>query len=139
MENTQFDLRETMDQFQGLCLMIASERNVRMDIITEIRQTYKTIQEQLTKISVARQLLEGKYRQYYRRDPLREREITQIAFRAKTLYLTFEYTLQEMEAKSKLKDRGEHFAPVSQHTPFRWFQSAGNQIILLRNLESLSE
>ena len=139
MENTRFDLRETMDQFQGLCLMITAERNVPIDIITETRQTYKKIQDQLTKISGARQLLEGKYRQYYHRDSRREREITEIAFLAKSLYLTFEYTLQEIEAKTKLKDRGEHFVAVSQHTPFRWFQSAGNQIVLLRNLETLSE
>ena len=57
MENTRFDLRETMDQFQGLCLMITAERNVPIDIITETRQTYKKIQDQLTKISGARQLL----------------------------------------------------------------------------------
>jgi hypothetical protein len=139
MENTRFDLRETMDQFQGLCLMITAERNVPIDIITETRQTYKKIQDQLTKISGARQLLEGKYRQYYHRDSHREREITEIAFLAKSLYLTFEYTLQEIEAKTKLKDRGEHFVAVSQYTPFRWFQSAGNQIVLLRNLETLSE
>jgi hypothetical protein len=139
MDNTRFDLREAMDQFQGLCLMITAERKVPIDIITETRQTYKKIQEQLTKISVARQLLEGKYRQYYHRDSRREREITEIAFLAKSLYLTFEYTLQEIEAKSKLKDRGEHFVAVSQQIPFRWFQSAGNQIVLLRNLETLSE
>ncbi len=139
MENTRFDLKEAMDQFQGLCSMIAAEGNVRIDIITEIRQTYKKIQDQLTKIRVVRQLLEGIYRQYYHRDFRREREITEIAFRAKTLYLTFEYTLKEMEAKSKLKDKQEHLVAVSRHTPFRWFQSAGNQIILLRNLENLSE
>ncbi len=139
MDNTRFDLRESMDQFQGLCLMITAERKVPIDIITETRQTYKKIHDQLTKISVARQLLEGKYRQYYHRDSRREREITEIAFLAKSLYLTFEYTLQEIEAKSKLKDRGEHFVAVGQHTPFRWFQSAGNQIVLLRNLETLSE
>jgi hypothetical protein len=139
MENTRFDLREAMDQFQGLCLMITAERKVPIDIITETRQIYKKIQDQLTKISVARQLLEGKYRQYYHRDSRREREITEIGFLAKSLYLTFEYTLQEIEAKSKLKDRREHFVAVSQHTPFRWFQSAGNQIVLLRNLETLSE
>jgi hypothetical protein len=139
MDNTRFDLREAMDQFQGLCLMITAERKVPIDIITETRQTYKKIQEQLTKISVARQLLEGKYRQYYHRDSRREREITEIAFLAKSLYLTFEYTLQEIEAKNKLKDRGEHFVAVSQQIPFRWFQSAGNQIVLLRNLETLSE
>jgi hypothetical protein len=139
IDNTRFDLREAMDQFQGLCLMITAERKFPIDIITETRQTYKKIQDQLTKISVAKQLLEGKYRQYYHRDSRREREITEIAFLAKSLYLTFEYTLQEIEAKSKLKDRGEHFAAVSQHTPFRWFQSAGNQIVLLRNIETLSE
>jgi hypothetical protein len=139
MENNRFGLRETIDQFQGLCLMITPERNVPIDIITETRQTYKNIQDQLTKISVARQLLEGKYRQYYHRDAQREREIMEIAFLAKSLYSKFEYTLQEIEAKSKLKDRGEHFVAGRQHTPFRWFQSAGNHIVLLRNLETLSE
>jgi hypothetical protein len=139
MENARFDLREAMDQFQGLCLTITAERNVPIDIITETRQTYKKIQDQLTKITGARQLLEGKYGQYYHRDSHREREITEIAFLAKSLNLKFEYTLQEIEARSKLKDRGEHFAGISQHTQFRWFQSAGNQIALFRNLEKLSE
>ena len=78
MENTRFDLIETMDQFQGLCLMITAERNVPIDIITETRQTYKKIQDQLTKISGARQLLVGKYRQYYRRDYQCEKEIMEI-------------------------------------------------------------
>ena len=139
MENTHFDLRETMDQFQGLCLMITAERNVPVDIITETRQTYKKIQDLLTKISGAKQLLEGKYRQYYRRDYQRDREIMEIGFLSKNLYLTFEYTLQEIEAKHKLKDGGEHFEVSHPRIPFPWFQSAGNQIVLLRNLETLSE
>lgn len=137
MENTRFDLREAMDQFQGLCLMITAERNVPIDIITETRQTYKKIQDQLTRISVARQLLEGKYRQYYRRDYQREREIMEIAFLAKSLYSKFEYTLQEIEAKSKLKGREEYFEAHRQQIPFRWFHSKGNQIILEKNLRSL--
>ena len=139
MENTRFDLRETMDQFQGLCLMITAERNVPIDILTETRQTYKKIQDQLTKISGAKQLLEGKYRQYYRRDYQREREIMEIAFLAKSLYSKFEYTLQEIEAKSKLKGREEYFEAHRQQIPFPWFQSKENQIILLRNLHSLNE
>ena len=73
VENTRFNLREAMDQFQEVCLMITPERNVPIDIVTETRQTYKKIQEQLTKISVAKQLLEGKYRQYYHRDYQREK------------------------------------------------------------------
>jgi hypothetical protein len=138
VENTRFDLREAMDQFQGLCLIITPERNVPIDIITDIRQTYKKIQDQLTKISGAKQLLEGKYRQYYRRDYQREREIMEIAFLAKSLYSKFEYTLQEIEAKSKIKDRGELFVAYPQRILFPWFQSKGNQIILEKNLRSLS-
>lgn len=93
------------------------EKNVPIDIVTDIRQTYKKIQDQLAKISIARQLLEGKYRQYYHRDSQREREIMEISFLAKTLYSKFEYTMQEIEAKKKLKDRGELFVGVSSaHT-----------------------
>jgi len=139
VENTRFDLREAMDLFQELCLIITPERNVPIDIITDIRQTYKKIQDQLTKIRGAKQLLEGKYRQYYRRNYKREREITEIAFLAKSLYSKFEYILQEIEAKSKLKDSREPFVAYPQRILYPWFQSKGNQIILLRNLRSLSE
>jgi len=139
MENTRFDLREAMEQFQGLCLMITPERNVPKDIITDIRQIYKNIQDQLTKISGAKQLLEGRYRQYYRRNYQREKEIMEIAFLAKSLYSKFEYTLREIEAKSKLKDRGELFVASPQRILFPWFQSKRNQIVLLKNLERLSK
>ncbi len=139
MENTHLDLREAMDQFQGLCLIVTPGRNVPTEIITDIRQTYKQIQGELTKISGARQLLEGKYRQHYHRDSNREREISEIAFLAKSLYQTFEYTMQEIEAKSKLKGREEYFEAHRQQIPFPWFQSKGNQIILLRNLANLTE
>ena len=138
MENTRFDLEEAMNQLQGLCLAVTPGRNIPTEIITDTRQTYKQIQAQLAKISGARQLLEGKYRQHYHRDSKREREISEIAFLAKSLYLTFEYTLQEMEAKDKLK-REEYFEAYRQQIPFPWFHSKENQIILLRNLQSLNE
>ncbi len=138
MENTCLDLREAMDQFQGLCLMVTPERNVPTEIITDIRQTYKQIQAQLTKISGARQLLEGKYRQYYHRDSKREREISGIAFLAKSLYLTFEYTMQEIEARDKLR-REEYIEASRQQILFPWFQSKDNQIILLRYLHNLNQ
>jgi hypothetical protein len=138
MENARFDLKEAIDQFEELCLMITPERNVPIDIITEARQTYKKIQDQLAKISGARQLLEGKYRQYYRRDYRREKEIMEIAFLAKSLYLSLEYTLQEIETKKKLK-REEYFETHGQQVLFPWFQSKENQIILLRNLQNLDD
>jgi hypothetical protein len=109
IENTRFELREAMDQFQEFCLIVTPERDVSKDIITDIRQAYKKIQDQLTKIRGAKQLLEGKYRQYYRRDSQREREIMDIAFLAKSLDSKFEYTLQEIEAKRKRRDSPCHF------------------------------
>ena len=124
-----------MDRFQELCLMITKERDVPIDIITETRQTYKKIQDQLTKISRARQLLEGKYKDFYRRDYQREKEIMQIAFLAKNLYLTFE----EEEAKRKLKGMEENSEADGQQIPFPWFRSKENQVILLRNLRNLDE
>jgi hypothetical protein len=139
MQNTHFDLSEAMDQFQELCLVITPERDVPLGVITDIRQTYKQIQDQLTKVMGVKQLLESKYRQYYHRDSQREREIMEFAFLAKSLHSKFESTLQEIEAKRKLKDRGEHFEGYRQRLPFPWFQSKGNQITLLRNLRSLCE
>ena len=72
-------------------------------------------------------------------ETLSAREILEIAFLAKSLYQTFEYTLQEMEAKIKLKGREEYFEAYRQQILFPWFQSKGNQIILLRNLENLTQ
>ncbi len=135
MENARLDLREAMDEFEELCLRITSDRNAPTDIFTETRQAYKKIQDQLTKIGGAKQLLEGKYRRYYRRNYQLEKEIMQIAFLAKNLFLTFE----ETEAKRKQKGMEEHSEAHGQHIVFPWFQSKGNQIILLRNLNNLDE
>jgi hypothetical protein len=112
---------------------------VPAEIITHIRQTYKHIQDQLAKIGGVKQLLEGKYRRYYRRDYRRERELTKFAFLAKSLYSKFGYTLEEMEAKKRLKEWGGHFKAYRQLVLFPWFQSKRNQIILLRNLRTLGE
>jgi hypothetical protein len=139
MKNTHFDIRETMNQLQELCLRVIPERVVPMGIITDVRQTYKEIQDQLTKIRGVKQLLEAKYRQYYRRDSLRDREIMEFGFLAKNLYSKFEFTLLEIDAKRKLRDREGHFGPHRKHIPFPWFQSKENQIILLRNLRGLYE
>ncbi len=135
MEKARLDLREAMDQFEELCLRITADRNVPTGIFTETRQAYKKIQDQLTKIGGARQLLEGKYRHYYRRNYQLEKEIMQIAFLAKNLYLSFE----ETEAKRKLKGMEERSEAHSQQIVFPWFQSKQNQIILLRNLHHLDE
>jgi hypothetical protein len=139
VRNTHLDLREVMDQFQELCHRVTPERIVPMGVVTDIRQSYKEIQDQLTKIRGIHQLLEGKYRQYYRRDSLRDREIIELAFLAKSLYSKFEFALQEMEARRRLRGRGGLFEAGGQHIPLSWFQSKENQMVLLRNLQSLYE
>lgn len=137
MANAHFDLREAMGQFQELCVIITPERDVPIKIVTDIRQTYRQIQDQLTKIRGVKQVLEGKYRRFYRRDSQREREIMEFAFLARSLYSRFESTLQEIEAKRRLRDRGEHFEPWFHDIAFSWFQSRVNQIVLEKNLRSL--
>jgi len=139
METMHLDLGEAMAQFQELCPLITLEKYVPGEIVTDIHQTYKRIQEQLTKIRGVKQLLEGKYRQYYHRDSHREREIIEFGFLARSLYSKFECTLQEIEAKRKLGDRGEQLGVCQQRIPVQWFQSKGNQTLLLRNLGSLCE
>jgi hypothetical protein len=109
-----------------------------MGIITDVRQTYKEIQDQFKKNRGVNQLLESKYRQYYRRDPQRDKEILESAFLAKSLYSKFECTLQEIEAKKNLRDKKEPLgAPIRM--PLAWFHSNENQTILLQNLRSLYE
>ncbi len=139
VRSTHFDLREAMDQFQNMCSRVTSERIVPAGVITDIRQTYKEIQEQLTKIRGIHQLLESKYRRYHRRDSEREREIMEFAFLAKTLYSKFQCTLQEVEAKRGVREGREDVVPHRHRLPFPWFHSEENQIILLRNLRDLRE
>jgi hypothetical protein len=137
------DLGEAMVELQELCPLITPGRNVPAEIVTDIRQTYKRVQDQLTKIRGVKQLLEGKYKQYYHRDSQREREIMEFAFLAKSLYSKFECTLQEIETKRKERDKErnkeEQFVVYPERVPFTWFQSKGNQIMLLRNLRDLYE
>ena len=51
LKNTHFDLKEAMDQFQDLCHRVSPEKIFPLETITDIRQTYKEIQDYLTKIS----------------------------------------------------------------------------------------
>ncbi len=135
-KNTHLNLKEMTNQFEELCQRVAPERIVPMGIIADVRQTYREIQDQLTKIKGVNQLLEGKYRQYYRRDPVRDREIVEFAYLTKSLYSKFECILQENEAKRKSKYTE---APVDLHRERvpSWFHARENQIVLLRTLEHL--
>ena len=87
------------------------ERNVPAEIIVDIREMYKEIRNRLTEIKAIEQLLQGKYRQYYHRDSLRDKEIMEFGFIAKNCYSKFEYTLMQIEAIKRLKERASQGGP----------------------------
>jgi hypothetical protein len=139
IRNTHLDLKETMVQFQEYSQWFTLERTVPPPIITNIRRTYKGIQDQLTKIRGISQLLESRYRQHYRRDSLRDKDISEFGILSKNLYTRFESILLEMEANDRLKDIKEDSDGYTQHIPSQWFRSTENQLTLQRNLQGLYE
>ena len=84
--------------------MVTPERNVPREILVDIRELYKEIRNRLTEVKAVEQLLQGKYRQYYHRDSLRDKEIMEFGFISKNCYSKFEYTLMQIEAIRKLKE-----------------------------------
>lgn len=139
LKGSQLALKDSIAHFQEMCHMVTADRNVPHDVIVEIRKGYKEIQDQLTKIKGIQQLLEGKYRQYYRRSPQRDREIIEFGALAKNSYLKFEYTLKEAEAKRKLREQAKRLQEYGQMGLTPWFRSEENQGTLLRNLRRLSD
>jgi hypothetical protein len=115
------------------------ERTVPPGIIIDIRKIYMGIHDQLTKVKGINQLLENRYRQYYRRDHVRDREISEFGVLSKKLYTRFESMLQEIEAKGKLIEKEEDSEVCNKRVSFQWFRSRENQLVLLGNLRNLYE
>ncbi len=105
VRSTHLDLRGTMVQFQEYSQRLATDQAVPSGMVTDIRKIYVGINDQLTKIRGINQLLEGRYRQYYRRDHIRDRELLEFGALSKKLYTRFEALLQEIEAKGKLAEK----------------------------------
>lgn len=139
IQNDYHYLKEVIEDFQEKCLMVSPERNVPPGIINDIRELYKEIRNRLTEIKAIEQLLLGKYRQYYHRDPLRDKEIMEIGFAAKNCYSKFEYALREIEAKKRIKEERPPFPKSLQGEVSQWFRSKEHQVTLLRNLRILNE
>jgi hypothetical protein len=91
----------------------------------------------LTEIKAIEQLLQGKYRQYYHRDSLRDKEIMEFGFISKNCYSKFEYTLLQMEAMKRLKESSHKMGHLSE--PFQWFRFEENQVAFIKNLRTLME
>jgi predicted nuclease with TOPRIM domain len=96
-------LKDGAKEFQEKCQRVAPEKKIPPDIINQIRGAYKEIRDRLTEIRSIQQLLQTKYRQFYHRDPTRDKEMTEFEFLAKNAYSKFEYILKQIEAKKKLE------------------------------------
>jgi hypothetical protein len=98
-----YSLKGAVKDLQEKCLRVAPGRNVPPDTINQIRESYKGIRDRLTEIKSVQQLLQTKYRQFYHRDPVRDKEIIEFEFLSKNIYSKFEFTLKEIEAKKKME------------------------------------
>ena len=96
-------LKTAVKDFQEKCLRVAPGRSVPPDIINQIRESYKGIRDRLTEVKSIQQLLQTKYRQFYHRDPIRDKEFVEFEFISKNTYSKFEFTLKEIEAKKKME------------------------------------
>jgi hypothetical protein len=137
VQNNYHYLKESIKDFQEMCRAVAPEKHVPTAIAVDIREMYKEIRNRLTEIKAIEQLLQGKYRQHYRRDSVRDKEIMEFGFVAKNLYSKFEYTMVQIEAIKRLKEQ----APHADHPgkPLQWFRSKENQVALIKNLRTLTE
>jgi hypothetical protein len=98
-------LKGAVQDFQEKCLRVAPGRNIPPDIINQIRESYKGIRDRLTEIKSIQQLLQTKYRQFYHREPVRDKEIIEFEFVSKTIYSRFEFTLKEIEEEKMERER----------------------------------
>jgi hypothetical protein len=120
-----------------MCRVASPEKHVPPGIAVDIREMYKEIRNRLTEIKAVQQLLQGKYRQHYRRDSVRDKEIMEFGFVVKNCYSKFEYTMVQIETIKRLK---EHPAKADlPGTPLPWFRSKENQVAFTKNLRVLAE
>jgi Zn-finger protein len=132
-------LKETIKDFQEMCRMVTPERNVPPEIVLDIHEIYKEIRNRLTEIKAIEQVLQGKYRQYYHRDAMRDKEILEFGFIAKNCYSKFEYTMMQKEAQKKAKEREGVHRVEQKGPPCQWFHSKENQVTFIRNLRVLND
>jgi hypothetical protein len=141
IKNNYLFLKKAVDDFREMCRIVAPERSTPQGIIVDIREMYKEIRTRLTEIKAIQQLLQGKYRQYYRRDSLMDKDILEFGFTAKNCYSKVEYVLKQKQAQEKIRtEEGESISPPEgRNASFKWFHSRENQIALTKNLRILKE
>jgi len=137
IQNNHHQLKESIEDFQDMCRMVNPEKQIPAGIAVDIREMYKEIQSRLKEIKAVEQLLQGKYRQYYHRDSLLDKEIMEFGFIAKNCYTKFEYTMVQIESIKRLKEHAPKVDHPVEH--LRWFRSKENEVALMKDLRMLME
>jgi hypothetical protein len=137
IENNYHYLKESIKDFQEMCRVVSPEKHIPAGIAVDIRELYKEIRDRLAEIKAIEQLLQGKYRQYYRRDSVRDKEILEFGFIAKNCYSKFEFTMVQIDAIKRLKEHAPQESRPSE--PLKWFHTKENQVAFLKNLNPLIE
>jgi hypothetical protein len=139
IQNNYHYLKETIEGFQKLCRLVTPGKKVPLETITDIRKINKEIQDRLTEIKEIQQLLQGKYRPYYRRNILRDKEIMEFGYIANYYYSKFEYTLMQIGVMKRLREKGPPLKVDHKRRSFQWFSSKENQVTFIKNLKILTE
>ena len=139
VQKNHHDLKGTIEDFKEKCRVITPERGIPSNMIVDIREMYKEIRGRMVESKAVQQLLQGKYKQYYHRDPLRDKEFMEFGFVAKNCYSKVEYTLMKKQKKeiAELKEKSPPIIGRGKGTRLTWFHEKENQVMLLRNLRVL--
>jgi hypothetical protein len=139
IQNNHNYLKGIMDDFEEKCMLVTSVKTVPPRIVIEIPETYRGIQSRLNEIAAIQQLLRAKYFLYTRKDPRRDKEITDLGYVAKTAFSKFEHTMGQMEAEGKLRKEEQPPEGEEKGGPFLFFLEEENQVMFLRNWRILHE
>ena len=101
VQNNLNYLKETMKDFCEMCQIVSRKGTIPQQILVQVRQTHKEIQERLKEINAIQNLLQTKYRRFYSPDSRLDRKLNEIRFLAKTVHSKFEYEVQQIQRKNK--------------------------------------
>jgi len=134
-------LKDTVPDFQDMCRIITPEKNIPPKMVVDIREMYKEMRNRLTEIKAVKQLLQGKYHQYYHRNPLVEKEIMEFGFIVKNTYSKFEYIILQKQKQEAIKAKEKEQAGTAKERGalFHWFRSQEHQVGLLKAVRLLKE
>jgi hypothetical protein len=144
LENHYLYLKKAIGEFHKKCLSVFPQKNITLDVVIDIRESYKEIRNRITEVKVTQQLVKEKYRPYARKDPAREKDLIELESLSETCYSKFEYTLMQLRDEeiiwdSEKPEEEEGPGGTAQSASFQWFRSKENREIFFRNLQVLRD